>query len=95
MRRKLLCLAILIVGSALASSIGLQAQTATQSKEVAVTIDDLPLNGPQFLSGSVLKEPFAVADGHLAIPSGPGLGVEVDEGRLHELAADHCRAIGG
>src|SRR5262245_23646787 len=47
MRRKLLCLAILIVGSALASSIGLQAQTVTKPKEVAVTIDDLPLNGPQ------------------------------------------------
>jgi L-alanine-DL-glutamate epimerase-like enolase superfamily enzyme len=53
------------------------------------------LNGPQFLSGSVLKQPFTVADGHLAVPAGPGLGVEVDEGRLHELAADRGRAIGG
>src|SRR5215467_13629385 len=51
MRRELLCLAVLIVGLALASSIGLQAQTVTQPKEVAVTIDDLPLNGPQFEAG--------------------------------------------
>jgi acetyl esterase/lipase/peptidoglycan/xylan/chitin deacetylase (PgdA/CDA1 family) len=41
----------LIVGLALACSIGLQAQTVTQQKEVAVTIDDLPLNGPQFEAG--------------------------------------------
>src|SRR5499426_3122523 len=51
MRRKLLCLAVLIVGSALASSISLQAQTVGQQKEVAVTIDDLPLNGPRFEAG--------------------------------------------
>ena len=51
LRRKLLCLAVLIIGLALASSIGLQAQTVAQSKEVAVTIDDLPLNGPRFEAG--------------------------------------------
>ena len=51
MRRKLLCLAVLIVGSALASSIGIQAQAVAQPKEVAVTIDDLPLNGPRFEAG--------------------------------------------
>lgn len=53
------------------------------------------LNGPQFLSGSVLKQPLAVEGGQLAVPAGPGLGVEVDERRLHELAADHGRATGG
>src|SRR5215475_15766350 len=51
MRRKLLCLAVLIVGLALAGSIGLQAQTVAQPKEVAVTIDDLPLNGPELEAG--------------------------------------------
>lgn len=40
------------------------------------------LNGPQFLEGSILKEPFKVVDGHLAVPTGPGLGVEVDEAKL-------------
>src|SRR5262245_27502819 len=51
MRRKMLCLAILIVGLAPICSVSLQAQTGAQPKEVAVTIDDLPLNGPQFEVG--------------------------------------------
>ena len=41
---KLLCLALLIVGLATGRS-------AAQSREVAITIDDLPLNGPQFDAG--------------------------------------------
>lgn len=43
------------------------------------------LNGPQFLTGSILKHPFEVKDGELTVPSGHGLGVEVDEGKLREL----------
>jgi L-alanine-DL-glutamate epimerase-like enolase superfamily enzyme len=39
------------------------------------------LNGPQFLSGSFLKTELLVTDGHLAVPIGPGLGVEVDAAR--------------
>src|SRR5882672_672049 len=49
-----LCLslaALLIFGLAQARSAVLQAQTTTQPKEVAITIDDLPLNGPQFDAG--------------------------------------------
>lgn len=45
------------------------------------------LNGPQFLTASVLKAPFAIRDGRLAAPAGPGLGVEVDETKLAELVA--------
>jgi len=44
---------------------------------------DLPypaaLNGPQFLTSSVLKQPLVARDGQLAVPTGAGLGVEVDE----------------
>jgi L-alanine-DL-glutamate epimerase-like enolase superfamily enzyme len=40
------------------------------------------LNGPQFLAGSILKQPFEVVDGQLTVPVGPGLGVEVDEEKL-------------
>jgi acetyl esterase/lipase/peptidoglycan/xylan/chitin deacetylase (PgdA/CDA1 family) len=43
--------ALLIVWLAPARSAGLQAQTVAQPKEVAITIDDLPLNGPQFDAG--------------------------------------------
>ncbi len=43
------------------------------------------LNGPQFLSGSILKHPFQVKDGELMVPTGHGLGVDVDEAKLREL----------
>lgn len=45
------------------------------------------LNGPQFLGASLLKRPFVVEDGALAVPDGPGLGVEIDESRIPELLA--------
>ncbi len=43
------------------------------------------LNGPQFLSGSILENPFEVKDGELAVPTGHGLGVEVDEAKLRAM----------
>jgi L-alanine-DL-glutamate epimerase-like enolase superfamily enzyme len=43
------------------------------------------LNGPQFLQGSILKEPLEVVDGQLAVPEGVGLGVEMDEERLERM----------
>ncbi|MFO0958679.1 MAG: enolase C-terminal domain-like protein [Isosphaeraceae bacterium] len=43
------------------------------------------LNGPQFLGASLLKSPFTVLDGSIAVPDGPGLGVEIDESRIPEL----------
>ncbi|MDO8544646.1 MAG: enolase C-terminal domain-like protein [Opitutaceae bacterium] len=45
------------------------------------------LNGPQFVDGTVLQEPFTVANGELRVPHGPGLGVEVDE---EKIAAYRC-----
>jgi len=32
----------------------------------------------------VIAEPFSVEDGEIAVPEGPGLGVEVDEGKVEE-----------
>lgn len=43
------------------------------------------LNGPQFLGDSVLTEPFVPQNGRLRIPTGPGLGVTVDEEKLADL----------
>ncbi len=42
------------------------------------------LNGPQFLNRSILKEPFVVSNGEVAVPNGPGLGVEVDEVKFNQ-----------
>jgi L-alanine-DL-glutamate epimerase-like enolase superfamily enzyme len=47
------------------------------------------LNGPQYVNATVLKTPLAPRpDGTLAVPTGPGLGIEVDEAKLRALAAD-------
>ena len=45
------------------------------------------LNGPQFLAFDVLKRPIEVVDGRCKIPTGPGLGIDVDEEKLRELVA--------
>ncbi len=44
------------------------------------------LNGLQFLAGSFLRKPFALVDGGLRAPAGPGLGVEVDEEKVRRAA---------
>lgn len=43
------------------------------------------LNGPQFLTDQMLKQPVKVENGLAHIPQGPGLGVEVDEQRVVDL----------
>jgi L-alanine-DL-glutamate epimerase-like enolase superfamily enzyme len=42
------------------------------------------LNGPQFLTGSYLKNPLVVKNGEIEIPSGPGLGIEIDEAKVRK-----------
>lgn len=44
------------------------------------------LNGLQFLAGSFLKKPFVLADGALRVPTGPGLGVDVDEEKVRSAS---------
>jgi muconate cycloisomerase len=44
------------------------------------------LNGLQFLAGSFLKKPFVLEEGALRVPTGPGLGVEVDEEKVRRAA---------
>jgi len=45
------------------------------------------LNAPQFLSGTILKDPIVIRGDQADVPEGPGLGAEVDEAKLHA----HCR----
>lgn len=40
------------------------------------------LNGPQFLSGTILKHPLEVRGGEVTLPQLAGLGVEVDEAKV-------------
>lgn len=44
------------------------------------------LNGPQFLTATWLRTPLVVERGTLAVPAGPGLGVDVDEERVRASA---------
>ncbi|MCC6585349.1 MAG: mandelate racemase [Bryobacterales bacterium] len=45
------------------------------------------LNGLQFLTGSYLKKPFELEEGTLRVPTGPGLGVTVNEQAIRKAAA--------
>lgn len=38
----------------------------------------------QYLADDVIRTPLAIANGHADVPTGPGLGVEVDEARVRE-----------
>jgi L-alanine-DL-glutamate epimerase-like enolase superfamily enzyme len=49
------------------------------------------LNGPQFLGESVLQTPVVVEEAIARVPDGPGLGVEVDQDLLLEMAARTIR----
>jgi L-alanine-DL-glutamate epimerase-like enolase superfamily enzyme len=44
------------------------------------------LNGPQFLAADVLAKPLRITNGAAEVPTDPGLGVEVDEAKVRELA---------
>jgi galactonate dehydratase len=50
------------------------------------------MTGPYDLK-NYLKNPevFAVKDGHVAVPTGPGLGIELDEAEIRKISVD-CKA---
>ncbi|MFY1631769.1 enolase C-terminal domain-like protein [Solwaraspora sp. WMMB335] len=41
----------------------------------------------------IVTEPFTVADGRIAVPTGPGLGVDIDRDKLRHYA-EHHRTVG-
>lgn len=49
------------------------------------------LNGPQFLAADVLAKPLRIADGKAEVPTGPGLGIEVDEEKVVALMRESKR----
>ena len=42
----------------------------------------------QYLSDDVLKRPLNIAGGHAEVPTGPGLGIEVDEAKVRRYARE-------
>jgi L-alanine-DL-glutamate epimerase-like enolase superfamily enzyme len=50
--------------------------------------------GPELYTESVVKNPVRYAAGHLLVPTGPGLGLEVDEARLQILSAAMSNPFG-
>ncbi len=43
------------------------------------------LNAPQFLTSDVLAEPLALEGDQIEVPTGPGLGIQVDEDKVTDL----------
>jgi len=41
-----------------------------------------------YLTDDIVKQPFTVADGHVSVPTGPGLGIEVDEAKVRRYARE-------
>jgi muconate cycloisomerase len=41
-----------------------------------------------YLTEDVLKQPLTVANGHITVPSGPGLGIEVDEAKVRRFTRE-------
>jgi L-alanine-DL-glutamate epimerase-like enolase superfamily enzyme len=50
------------------------------------------LNGPQFLTADVLKKPLRIENGFAHVPTGPGLGIEVDEDKVLALMKTSSRS---
>lgn len=44
--------------------------------------------GPQLYTDDVVKQPVRYENSHLLVPEGPGLGLEVDEGKLKTMTAN-------
>ena len=50
------------------------------------------LNGPQFLTADVLVKSLDIKNGSAALPSGPGLGVEIDESKVVRLMQETTKS---
>jgi L-rhamnonate dehydratase len=61
---------------------------------LAASIPNLSLaidNERDYLGGDIMHDPFVVNDGHLPVPTGPGLGIEVDLDRVREYEVHDIR----
>lgn len=51
------------------------------------------LNGPQFLTSDVLSRPLKIENDVAHAPTGPGIGVEVDENKVRHMARETKRLL--
>jgi galactonate dehydratase len=73
---------------ALAASIQLDACLPNFLVQEHNEVNDWRAGGQTLIGKGYLQEPFALdADGCVAVPTGPGLGVELDEDGLKEIMA--------
>jgi muconate cycloisomerase len=66
-------IAVKIAESSIGSAAALHLACAVPKADWGVSLSHL------YLADDVVKRPLALADGLVALPEGPGLGVEVDE----------------
>ena len=77
------------IGCLLGAAHELSLGTAGQAHlGAAMTNLDYPVDciGPEIYAADVVTRPLAYAEGQLIVPTGPGLGLEVDEQKLEQLA---------
>jgi L-alanine-DL-glutamate epimerase-like enolase superfamily enzyme len=82
-----------LLGSTLELGIGTAAQLHLAAGSPALTWPS-DLVGPQVYERDVIREKIEPVEGSLRVPTGPGLGVEVDPVALRELRTDALEAVG-
>jgi len=75
-------LACKVAESSIANAAMLHIAAAVPSLDWGVALSN------QFLADDLLKKPLAIAHGHAEVPSGPGLGIEVDEAKVRRYAKE-------
>jgi muconate cycloisomerase len=81
------------VGGALESVIGASAGLHFAASSPAIDLG-CEMGGQFLLTDDFGREPLAMEDGAFVVPTGPGLGVEVDEGKLAEYRDGAVERIG-
>lgn len=69
----------------------LSAINLASSLQVVATVPNFLAQEQIHLGEGLLKQPFTVRDGYIDLPTGPGLGIEIDEISIQDLAynGDH------
>jgi muconate cycloisomerase len=74
-----------VISTMLETSLGCAAALHFAASTRAVNLGS-ELLGPLFLTGDIAEEPVQYEQGQILVPQRPGLGVRLDEGKLHHYA---------